>query len=254
MTINSYKQFFYESIANIKKFYDNEQLVLFLGSGVAYDSGMPKWKELIDTLADELNIDKDNRNDFLKIAQMYYVQFGENMYYKKLLNIFDLQTKDSNPTIDRLVQLNCKYIITTNWDDLIEKAIAKYGLFYDIVKKDDDFSKIGSNTNALIKIHGDLEERNIVFKEDDYLNYETNFPLMHRFLTSLFVRNVFLFIGYSLSDFNIQQIISWVQNKRDKNLPIYFLEVRKEFDCLEFEYYKNKNIYVLYLKSMEDVL
>ena len=251
MDKNTYISFFKESLQNIKKFYETEQLVLFLGAGIAKDSGLPNWQELIEKLANELNIKEINNSFdfFVNLAQKYYIQFGENIYYKNLLDIFDLESKKPNKLIDKLVNLKCKYIITTNWDDLIEKSIVNQGKFYDIIKKNDDFSKVGINTNLFIKIHGDLIDRNIVFKESDYLNYEDNYPLISNFLKSLFVRNVFLLIGYSLSDFNVKQIVSWVQNRRNKNLPIYFVEVNKNFDYLEFEYYKQKGIFVLYLKE-----
>jgi len=249
MEQKKYQSFLDESIRNIKTFYENEQLVLFLGAGISLNSNLPNWTELIDSLKNDLNTDED---DFLKIAQMYYIQFGENIYYKKLLDMFALESKKPNELINKLVKLNCKYIVTTNWDDLIEKSIIKNGMFYDIVKTDDDFSILGVNTNVLIKIHGDLTNRDIVFKEDDYLNYADNHPLMENFIKSLFIRNAFLFIGYSLSDFNIKQIISWVQNKRSRNLPIYFIEINKTFNYLEFEYFKSKNIYVLYLNSFFD--
>ena len=250
MDKNMYLSFFAESLENIKKFYNNEQLVLFLGAGVAKDSRLPNWTELINNLANDLNKEINNSFDFfVKLAQQYYIQFGENIYYKKLLDIFDLESKKPNVLISELVNLECKYIVTTNWDDLIEKAIVKEGKFYDIIKKDDDFSKLGINTNLFIKVHGDLLDRNIVFKESDYLNYEDNYPLISNFLKSLFIRNAFLLIGYSLNDFNIKQLISWVQNRRSRDLPIYFLEVNKNFDYLEFEYYKQKGVFILYLKE-----
>lgn len=255
MTKTQYQQFLKESIDNIKKFYLCEQLIPFVGAGISVESKLPNWRELISDLKNELNTDE---NDYLKLAQLYYIQYGENVYYKKLLDIFDLESKKSNILTDEIVKLNCKYIISTNWDDLIEKSIVNNGLFYDVVKRDNDFSKLGINTNTLFKMHGDLSDRDIVFKESDYLNYSDEHPLMESFVKSIFMRNVVLLIGYSVSDFNVKQIISWVQNRNKNNLPIYFIESRKEFDYLEFEYFKEKNIYILYIKdfytSMLDVI
>ncbi|MDK2084284.1 SIR2 family protein [Aliarcobacter butzleri] len=236
-----------ESLVNIKKFYNNEQLSLFVGAGVSIESELPNWNDLINELKKELNT---KENDFLKIAQLYFLQFGENIYYKKLLEKFDLSNKKPNELIDSIVKMRCKNIVTTNWDDLLEKSISNYGMFYDVVKNSDDFSNLGINTNLLIKMHGDLLDRNIVFKEDDYLSYSDNFSLIELFVKSIFIRSVVLFVGYSVSDFNVKQLITWVQNRTNQNLPIYFLEVRKDFDYLEFTYYKSKNIYILYTKSL----
>lgn len=57
-------------------------------------------------------------------------------------------------------------------------------------------------------------------------------------------------LGYSLSDQNVKQIISWV-NSCSKNIkPIYFIKPSQEFDRIEFEFYKNKNIHILYLSEL----
>ena len=125
MDKSTYESFFKESLQNIKKFYQHEQLVLLLGAGIARDSKLPLWNELINELKKDLNIEsKDSGFEFfIKLTQQYYIQFGGNIYYKKLLDLLDLDSKQPNDVIDKLVNLNCKYILTTNWDDLIEKSI-----------------------------------------------------------------------------------------------------------------------------------
>lgn len=54
-------------------------------------------------------------------------------------------------------------------------------------------------------------------------------------------------MGYSLSDNNVKQIISWVNSKASNIKPVYFIKTNKKIDKLEFDFYKNKNIYILYL-------
>ncbi|EMJ45480.1 hypothetical protein HMPREF1436_00099 [Helicobacter pylori GAMchJs136i] len=63
-----------------------------------------------------------------------------------------------------VVKLNIKNLITTNWDNLFEQAINEEGRFFNIIKSDKD---IGSSTGfaKFIKMHGSLDENNIVFKE-----------------------------------------------------------------------------------------
>ena len=256
MTIGDkdYLKFLKTSLQKIKTYYENNKLALFLGAGISIDSGLPTWKEVIDSLKNDLFEDGDNFNEIdpLKLAQFYYLRYGENVYYEKLLNIFNLDNKQPNKLIEELVKLNCEYIVTTNFDDLLEKAIEENFVFYEVIKEDNDFSKASFGSKLLIKMHGDLKSRNIVFKENDYLSYSDKFPLIETFVKSIFIRNVVIFIGYSLSDFNVKQIVSWVQNRRRNNLPIYFIEVVENFNCFEFEYYKDKGIYILYIKEMEN--
>ena len=50
MTEEQYNIFLKESLVNIKKFYNNEQLSLFVGAGVSIESELPNWNDLINEL------------------------------------------------------------------------------------------------------------------------------------------------------------------------------------------------------------
>lgn len=83
-------------------------------------------------------------------------------------------------------------------------------MFYDVVAKDTDLPYTPNN-KMIIKMHGDFKNRNIVFKEDDYLSYSNNFKLIENYIKSLFSTNVVLFVGYSLGDTNVQLIFQWIK-------------------------------------------
>lgn len=60
-------------------------------------------------------------------------------------------------------------------------------------------------------MHGDIDYiREIVFKEDDYLQYSETHRLMEIFIKSLLIDHIFLFIGYSLNDYNLNTFVSWI--------------------------------------------
>nr|WP_276321147.1 SIR2 family protein [Helicobacter pylori] len=147
-----------------------------------------------------------------------------------------------------IVKLNIKNLITTNWDNLFEQAINEEGRFFNIIKSDKD---IGGSTGfaKFIKMHGSLDENNIVFKEQDYLEYSNIFPLIENYIKGVFSTDVVILFGYSLSDQNVKQIISWVNSHSKSVKPIYFIKTAKEFDRIEFEFYKNKNIHILYTQE-----
>lgn len=73
----------------------------------------------------------------------------------------------------------------------------------------------------LIKMHGDFSNHNIVFKEDDYINYEYNFPLISNYIKSILSTHTVLFLGYSYNDFDIKQIIKWTQNHSNIRPPMF---------------------------------
>lgn len=100
---------------------------------------------------------------------------------------------------------------------------------------------------TILKMHGDFENGNIVLKEDDYLNYSSNFALIENYLKSLIATNTVLFIGYSVSDPNFNLIFQWVKNiLRNHFQPAYLIEASNSYSRMEYEYYKNRGINILY--------
>ena len=79
-------------------------------------------------------------------------------------------------------------------------------------------------------MHGDLSApESIVLKESDYINYEQTHPLIATFIRSLLINHVFLFIGYSLNDYNLNLIIGWINYYRKEHAiganPMSYLAV-----------------------------
>ena len=63
----------------------------------------------------------------------------------------------------------------------------------------------------IIKMHGDIDKpETIILKESDYIDYEQTHPLISTFVKSLLVNSTFLFVGYSLNDYNLNLIIGWI--------------------------------------------
>ena len=49
-----------QAIKEIQKAQEKNQLVIFVGSGVSNNSGIPTWGDLIKVIADEIGYDKCN--------------------------------------------------------------------------------------------------------------------------------------------------------------------------------------------------
>ena len=100
----------------------NNKLVVFVGAGTSFDSGMPSWSEAIKIIADRLGI-MEEQLDYIKIPQYYYNSRGKKEYAELMREIFkcddDLDIQDVHK---KIIQLNAHTIITTNYDSLIEKA------------------------------------------------------------------------------------------------------------------------------------
>ena len=224
---------------------ENDNLTVFVGAGFSKlaETGtikFPSWGELIENLKSDLDTEE---KDFLKIAQLYYLEFGEHRLYKKIKEFIPLYAEPSKEFHLRLFQvLNPKYLITTNWDNLLEKTIVNNGLVYDLIKTEADLVK-STLPRELIKVHGDFDAHNIVFKEDDYLNYSLNNPLFDNLLKHILSTTTVLFLGYSYSDTDLKQIVKWIE-KSSKVSPPRFL-VLKDSSSSQNSYFKNHGIRVI---------
>lgn len=230
---------------------NDNSLAIFVGAGISKSSEtktvkLPSWNDLIEDLKAELEI--ENESDYLKIAQLYYLAFGEFTYYKKLKEYFPEHITPSK--IHKLIfDINPHVIITTNWDNLLEKTIQENAFIYDVVCSDSDLVK-SSLQNKLIKMHGDFKNHNIVFKEDDYLKYNLSFPLIENYVKSIVSTHTVVFIGYSYNDTNLKQIVKWIQNYSNVKPPMYLIAYKRNDN--QIKYLENHGITTIVIEDIDD--
>lgn len=238
-------------IQNIIAANDDNSLAIFVGAGISKTSDtksfkLPLWSDLIEKFKKELNVLSET--DYLKIAQLYYLAFGEFAYYKKIKKYFPDYITPSN--IHKLIfEINPHIIITTNWDNILERAIEENAYIYDLVCSDKDLVK-STLQNKLIKMHGDFKNHNIVFKEDDYINYQHNFPLIENYVKSILSTHTVLFLGYSYSDMDLKQIVKWIQNHSSVRPPMYLIAC--ENNPNQIKYLENHGITTIVIEDIND--
>jgi SIR2-like domain len=236
-----------EHFKTIRKAIENNKLAVFVGSAVSFDSKLPSWGELIESMTKSLEL--SGNNDYLKIAEHYYLEYGRNTYYNKINDFFPSGSQP-NDLHDLILSLKPQHIVTTNWDDLLEKSISKKGELYFTVATDHELASSPSS-KLLVKMHGDLSHRNIVFKESDYLSYSDSFPLIENFVKSLFSTHVVIFIGYSISDFNLNQILKWIKNRTNDAPPSFSILTGSKINLSELNYLRGKGVYPLIVQSVD---
>lgn len=110
--------------------------------------------------------------------------------------------------IDMLSALSVKNIagvITTNYDTFIEQHFQGYKKY--IGQKQLIFSAI-QGIAEIFKIHGSIEApETLVINEKDYLDFNSNSAYLAAKLMTIFMEYPIIFMGYSISDSNIQKII-----------------------------------------------
>lgn len=261
-----------DSIKEIKKAQEKNQLVMFVGAGVSANSGIPTWGNLIDAIAKKIGYDKCSlcskkpqncecshcnhtfsQEEYLKIPEYFYQRTSKKEYYSFLHNILSANN-GPNPINDEIVRILPSHIITTNYDSLIESSKDVNAQLYTVVSQDSELLS-GSGVRYIIKMHGDIEKpETIVLKESDYLNYEQNHILISTFIKSLLINHTFVFVGYSLNDYNLNLIIGWINYFRKihgvKNSPKNIFLTSKSPGKFEKKRLKEKNIEVVNLDAV----
>lgn len=244
----------YESaITHINEAIKNNKLVIFVGAGISINSGYLSWENLIGVFKEELGLDDKDR-DNLKIAQLYYNTWGGKQYYSLLDKVFNEKYYEPNPLHEEIFKLNPHHIITTNYDCLLEDEMVKQNKKYHIVKKDRDLA-YDNKDKLIIKMHGDLSERNIVLKEDDYTNYSRNYELIELYIKSLLINHTFLFVGYSLQDSNFKMIFNSIKSQLNEDFQrAIFFDSSNNISEIEVNYYRNKGINIVINNEKEELL
>lgn len=235
-----------------------ESLTFFVGAGVSKLSDAPKWSELIDAFSDRIGREKKlyySNEEYLSIPQMYYYSIDQDdgKYYDFINNCFGSKKLIPNAIHKMLLDLNPHAFITTNFDDLLETAASENCQSFKVVACDDEISEINGN-RFILKLHGDLNHRNIVLKEEDYLNYSENFKLVETLLKSIFATNTVVFIGYGLNDYNIKLILNWTKTllKEKFNKPIFIYTDDAELSKNELRYHESKGLSVVDYRHCAD--
>lgn len=250
-----------EEYLDIKKYSDMDKLTFFVGAGVSKLSNFPSWYELVKSMGDDIDYPYNTKFDsegnatidlsqeeFLKIPEMYFLNKGEEQYYDFIKNKFANQCKP-NEIHNLIMSLYPNHILTTNYDTLIEETAINLGKNYSVISSDKDVSKT-ENQKYILKVHGDFSS-DFVLKESDYLNYEFNYQLVINLMKSIFATNLVVFIGYSLSDYNIKLIMNWVYNaQKDEYIKPIFINTDNKITSNEKKYYNKKGIRIIDCHSL----
>lgn len=71
-------------ILAIKNAIDEDRLVIFAGSGISVESGLPLWADLVKGMKESLSFVPEKLDDALKVAQILCNEKGEKEYYVEL--------------------------------------------------------------------------------------------------------------------------------------------------------------------------
>lgn len=252
------------------------KLVIFVGAGVSCNvDGMPSWNALIQNMAKAIDYsrcdtcrhrlescentcllkDDFSTDELLKVPQHVFNK-DQELYYRILNESIPAVTADA-PLSSAIFDINPAHIITTNYDQLLESSKNIFCEQYQVIVYDKDLLNADKG-KYIIKMHGDLSDASsIVLKEQDYLDYSQKHVLIELFIKSLLTDHIVLFLGYSLNDYNIKLILSWLNYMRSQNGAFdvdrrvgYLILDQEIVDDTQLSYFSSNNIDVININSM----
>ncbi|GIN20529.1 SIR2 family NAD-dependent protein deacylase [Siminovitchia fordii] len=192
----------------IKKIRDND-VVLWVGAGFSLYAGMPSANTLRDLIIRECSEEEKPYFENLSLAEVAstFVDMrngSRNELHQILQSAIDIEPKSirAHQLIADIPQIDL--IVTTNYDKLFEEA---YGRDISTIVSDEQLP-LATKRTQLYKIHGDINRpESIILTSADYTNFFRNQdkPLWNKIKTLLSEKTI-VFLGYSLSDQNIDYL------------------------------------------------
>jgi SIR2-like domain len=233
------------------------------GEGWGRQLYLPDGRELSRYLADYAQYpSSEDADDLVRVSQYFSAMLGPGPLYDELRELFDVSYPPT-PVHDFLAGLpgqllrrhgltQHQLIITTNYDDVLERAFAAAGEPFDVVTyvavgeyqgsflhypphpdpdppgdvyvrdearviaKPNEYKELSlADRTVILKLHGAVDRNNpswdsYVITEDHYFDYLTRTDLACRLPVTLGAkvrRSAFLFLGYSMRDWNLRVIL-----------------------------------------------
>ncbi len=106
---------------------------------------------------------------------------------------------------EKLGRVKAHAIITTNYDRVLEESFPDFSVF---VGQQDVLFASPQYVGEIYKIHGSVEKpTSLVFTGDDYVAYRKKNPYLIAKIMTLFVEHPVIFVGYSLRDPHILELL-----------------------------------------------
>lgn len=207
---------------------DENNFAIFAGAGLSAPAGYVNWKELLRPLAEELNFNIDREPDLVSLSQYYVNENSRNRLTEQLIDEVGIPRE---PTINHriLAKLPINTYWTTNYDDLIEKALDAENKLADKKFTKNHLSQTKKGRSAIVyKMHGDASVADqAIITKDQYERYPLDFAPFVTALSGDLVSKTFLFLGFSFTDPNLDYILSRIRIHFEANQRQHFCIFRE---------------------------
>lgn len=197
----------------------NGRCLPFIGAGFSKnallpaDYSMPDWAVLTSLLAKDAGTSDGTVAPV--VAQRYEQRFGRVQLIEAIREALHSDKARPGKSHRIFVQLPFDTIYTTNFDLLIEDAYSELARpFRSLVGELQLPFHAGQIASSIVKMHGDLRhEEHIIITQRDYDSFMDRYPVVATHLAAMLITRTPLFIGYSLTDPDFEQIRKVVRSR-----------------------------------------
>jgi SIR2-like domain len=253
--------------------------------GVRWEPGryLPTGAELAEYLADDLDYPLQDAEDLVRVSEYVDLQCGEGPLYGRLHDVFGVDYPPTTlhgflahlpATLERLgLGRRHQLILTTNYDDTLERAFAEadepldvvvyraagrdQGLFVhrppdgepELIRRPNEYRDLSlAQRSILVKVHGAVDRLDdagdsYVITEDHYIEYLTHTNLSQLVPVTVLaklLRSSFLFLGYRLRDWNLRVILHRIWSERDLGYRSW--AIQRAPDPLDEELWRRRDV------------
>ena len=256
---------------------------------------LPSGGELSTYLAENFGYPSGDVHDLVRVSQYVSVMTGSGPLYEQLHSLFDADYPPTAlhaffarvPAILRESGPTPRYplIVTTNYDDLLERAFQAEGEAFDLVsyvaegeergkfwhRGPDGDGRLIDKPNkyrglsldertVILKIHGAVDRLNaerdsFVITEDHYIDYLTHTDIANLVPVTLAAKlrkSHFLFLGYGLRDWNLRVILHRIWG--EQKLTYRSWAIQRDPEPLDQEFWHKRDVDILNIRLEDYVL
>lgn len=230
----------------------DDKVLLFCGPDVSTSSdGVPDSTALVQELTKRFEIPEESHTTAIVslVAQSYVYQELVNtvrgreqdptpddaivQQRKQKLARFIAEHMD-DPTIapstihHQIVALPFNYIVTTNWDNLLEMAFHQQDIPFIKVVRDPDLANIHEQKRVLIKLYGTVEQaESIAITLDDLRKLPERVPDIIKFLNYCSSLRVLVFLGFDSAEYQLRSLYETLIGSTKAYRPRVFVVQRE---------------------------
>ena len=201
--------------------------IVFMGSGVSAgclsadkSKSPPDWSSLLNLLNGampqstdkEFALKKIESKEYLDAAEIICSRISASDFTAIMRSEFITPKYQASDVHKAVLKIDPKIVVTTNYDDIYEKYCSTGDAFagYNVCRYYDThlINDLRSPVRSIIKAHGCVTDPSrAVLTKHQYFKARQESPNFFKILDALFMTHTLLFIGYSLSDPDIQLLL-----------------------------------------------